>query len=234
MQIYKSDLSINVRLQALKCLAELNDDNFRDALKVSINDPFEYIRRKSADWMGEIGESEYLPVLMDPLFYDESVRVSFNVRNSLTFISPTKADEILKNYIGDLPDFVSKKELLSGIEASLNRSNEWLFKELIPHIQSDTLKEKTKLQEIRTFRNYKFTEGIPFLLTELKNPKQSLNSRVYIAEALGWYSFHKLSGEIIKTIDELLTEKNQDSRLKDELLRTRNRFTAGHNDVMLP
>ncbi|MHC1737830.1 MAG: HEAT repeat domain-containing protein [Ignavibacteriaceae bacterium] len=234
LQIYLSDLSINVRLQALKCLAELNDDTFRDVLKVSINDPFEYIRRKSADWMGEIGELEYLPVLMDPLFYDESVRVSFNVRNSLTFINSREADKILEKYIGDLPYFVSKKEILSVNKASLNRSNIWLFEELIPHIQSDTLKEKTKLQEIRTFRNYKFSEGIPFLLSELKNPKQSLNARVYIAEALGWYSFHKLSGEIIKTINELLMEKNLESKLKDELLRTRNRFLAGHNDVMLP
>lgn len=234
LQLYKTELSINVRLQALKCLAELNDDTFREVLKLSINDPFEYIRRKSADWMGEIGDLEYLPVLMDPLFYDESVRVSFNVRNSITFISSREADKILEKYVGDLPDFVAKQEILSINKASLNRSNVWLFEELIPHIQSDTLNEKKKLAEIRTFRNYKFSEGIPFLLSELKNPNQSLNARVYLAEALGWYSFHKLSGEIIKTIDELLLEKNLESKLKDELLRTRNRFLAGHNDVMLP
>jgi len=234
LQLYKTDLSINVRLQALKCLAELNDDTFREALKLSINDPFEYIRRKSADWMGEIGDLEYLPVLMNPVLYDESVRVSFNGRNSLTFISSTEAYKAIEKYLGELPDFVSKNEILAETKASLDRSNVWLFEELIPRVQSDTLKEKAKLQEIRTFRNYKFSEAIPVLLSELKNPKQSLNARVYIAEALGWYSFNKQRAEIIKTVDELLNEKNLDKRLKDELLRTRNRFLVGHNDVMLP
>lgn len=232
--IYMNDPSVNVRLQTLKCLAELNDETFREVLKQSIKDPYEYIRRKSADWMGEIGKVDYIQYLIELIIFDESPRVSFNGRNSITYISSTKAIKEVEGFVANLPDFMEKGKILSGIKGSLERSNIWLFEELIPHIESDTIKERTKLGEIRTFRNYKFNEGIKSLLKELKNPKQSIEARIYIAEALGWYSFNIQKNEILREIEEILTDKNLDSKFRDELVRTKNRLVEGHNDVMLP
>lgn len=233
-EIYLTDPAFNVRLNALKCLAELNTSSFHEILKTSINDPFELIRRKTAEWMGEVGLKEYLPFLTKQIIVDESPRVTFNGKSSLTFISSTLAKEECDKFISAMPDVASKEILKSQLNSSFNRSDEWLNKEIIPHIMSDTLKLKNKLQEIRTFRNYKFAEAIPFLLEQLKNTKQPDSVRSYIAEALGWLTFYYDRKKIIEAMDEVLESSSVSNQIKKEVLRTKNRLTIGSNDVMLP
>lgn len=233
-EIYFSDPAFNVRLNALKCLAELNTTTFHQILKKSINDPFEFIRRKTAEWMGEIGLKEYLPFLAKQIIIDESPRVSFNGKSSLTFISSKLAKEECDKFIDALPDVASKEILKNQLASSFIRSDEWLNKEIIPHILSDTLKLKSKLQEVRTFRNYKFAEAVPFLLEQLQNKKQPDSLRSYIAEALGWFTFYHDREKIIKVVDEVLNSKDTPQIIKNEVLRTKNRLLAGSNDAMLP
>jgi len=232
--IYLSDPSFNVRLNALKCLAELNTSSFHEILKTSISDPFELIRRKSAEWMGEVGLKEYLPYLVKQIIVDESPRVTFNGKSSLTFISSKLSKEESHKFINAMPDVASKEILKSQLNSSFNRSDEWLNKEIIPNIISDTLKLKSKLQEVRTFRNYKFAEAIPFLLEQLKSTNQPDSVRSYIAEAFGWFTFYYDRKKIIDAMDEVLESSSLSDQIKKEVLRTKNRLMIGSNDVMLP
>lgn len=233
-EIYSNDESINVRLNALKCLAEINGEIFHEILKISINDPYEFIRRKSAEWMGEVGKVEFLPYLVKQVITDESPRVTFNGRSSLTFISPLKAKEETEKFVESMPDIASKELIKSQLETSLIRSYEWLNNEIIPHILSDTLKLRSKLSEIRTFRNYKFIEAVPFLLEQLRNEMQPDSVRRYIAEALGWFNFYYERGTILSVLEETLNSHNTPAEVRKEIIRTRNRILAGQNDVMLP
>jgi hypothetical protein len=233
-EIYFGDPAFNVRLNALKCLAELNTSTFQEILKKSINDPFELIRRKTAEWMGEVGLKEYLPYLVKQIIVDESPRVAFNGKSSLTFISSTLAKEECDKFINAMPDVASKEILKSQLNSSFNRSDEWLNKEIIPHITSDTLKLKSKLQEVRTFRNYKFAEAIPFLLEQLKSTNQPDSVRSYIAEALGWFTFYYDRKKIIDVMDEVMESSSVSNQIKKEALRSKNRLSIGSNDVMLP
>lgn len=231
---YLKDESVNVRLNALKCLAELNTSYFHEILKTSINDPFELIRRKTAEWMGEIGLKEYLPYLVKQIIIDESPRVTFNGKSSLTFISSTSAKEECDNFINTMPDVASKEGIKTQLNSSFDRSEEWLNKEIIPHILSDTLKLKSKLQEIRTFRNYKFAEAVPFLIEQLKSKNQPDSVRSYIAEALGWFTFYYDKRKIIDSMDEVLESPSVSNQIKEEALRSKNRLIIGSNDVMVP
>ncbi|NWF88200.1 MAG: HEAT repeat domain-containing protein [Ignavibacteriaceae bacterium] len=233
-EIYLNDVSYNVRMNALKCLAELNNAAFHEVLKKSINDPFELIRRKTAEWMGEIGLKEYLPYLVEQIIVDESPRVTFNGKSSLTFISSSLAKEESKKYVNELPEIASKDGLIKELCSSFERSDEWLYKEIIPNIISDTLKLKSKLQEVRTFRNYKFVDAIPFLLDQLINNNNPDSLRSYIAEALGWFTFYYDKGKIIDSLNEILESAVLSNQLRKEVLRTKNRLVTGSNDVMLP
>lgn len=233
-EIYLSDHSFNVRLNALKCLAELNTSAFHEILKKSITDPFEFIRRKSAEWMGEVALKDYLPYLAKQIITDESPRVTFNGKSSLTFINSLEAMRICDSLINSMPDVVSKETLAKQLNASFTRSDEWLKKEIIPHILSDTLSLKSRLQEVRTFRNYKFTEAIPFLLEQLKSPNLPDSMRSYIAEALGWFSFYYDRGKIITVLNEVLNSEGTSNLIKTEALRTKNRLLTGSNDAILP
>lgn len=233
-EIYLTDASINVRLNALKCLAELNGKIFHKTLMISINDPYEFIRRKSAEWMGEVGKEEFLPYLVKQVIADESPRVTFNGRSALTFISPMKAKEEADRFVESMPDIASKDFIKSQLETSLVRSHEWLNNEIIPHILSDTLKLRSKLSEVRTFRNYKFIEAIPLLLEQLQNEQQPDSVRRYIAEALGWFNFYYNRDIILSALEQTLQSANTPAEVRKEVLRTRYRLLIGQNDVMLP
>lgn len=234
VNLYLSDNSANVRLNALKCLAELNSKAFHNILRFSINDPIEFIRRKTAEWMGEVGLKDYLPLLVNQIITDESPRVSFNGKSSLTFFGSILAKEESNKYIDAMPETTSKDILKKQINSSLARSDEWLNKEIIPNILNDTLKLKSRIQEVRTFRNYKFIEAIPFLLEQLKNTKQPDSLRSNIAEALGWFTFYYNKEEIIKAMGDILDSNAVADIIKKEALRTKNRLLIGQNNVFLP
>lgn len=233
-QIYLNDYSANVRLNALKCLAELNSKAFHNILRYSINDPLEFIRRKTAEWMGEVGLKDYLPLLVEQIITDESPRVTFNGKSSLTFIGSTLAKEECDRYIDNMPESTSKDVLRKQLNSSLVRSDEWLKKEIIPNILNDTLKLRSRIQEVRTFRNYKFVEAIPFLVEQLKNSKLPDSLRSNIAEALGWYTFYHNKSEIIKAMEDVLNSSDTPDMIKNEALRSKNRLLIGQNDVFLP
>jgi HEAT repeat protein len=234
VNIYSTDASFNVRMHALKSLAELNDDAFRQILKLSINDPYEFIRRKSAELMGEVGDTSYIPFLAKTILTDESERVSFNGKSSLEYLGALTSLRKIESALNNMPDNVSKEKLKNLMNASFKRSDEWLNKELIPDIFSDTLKIKSRLSQIRTFRNYRFRNGIPELikLALMKNEKAIV--RVNTIEALGWYSFSLQKDNIILACNEIINDKTNPDELIQEAIRSKNRLITGANDVLLP
>ncbi|MFA6980877.1 MAG: HEAT repeat domain-containing protein [Ignavibacteriaceae bacterium] len=232
--IYQKDKSFNVRLHALKSLAEINGDGFRNILLKSINDPSEYIRRKSAEWMGEVGDEKYLPELIKAVFTDESDRVVFNGRSALGFISIKKSAGAIKSYIANLPESDMKIKLAKSYLPSLDRNQAWVFDEIIPNIKNDTLKLSKRIQEAKTFRNYKFRDAIPVLIEILGDKKQPDSLRNSIVEALGWFSFSLEKNNIISAVEKIVADKSSNEYLRNEAIKTKNRLVAGANDAMLP
>lgn len=231
---YVSEPSINIRLHLIKCLGENNSDEFRKILLKSISDPYEYIRRKSVEWMGEIGDTIYLQYLVNSILYESSKRVSFNALTALWFIDINKAAIELKKQINEMPEIASKEKLLSYYNSSADRNRKWLYDELMQNIYSDTSKLKSKLNDTRTFRNYKFHEAIPYLLKLLVDEKQENQLRINIAEALGWYTFSIQKDLILNTIQKLINRPNKKNELNQELIRSKNRLIIGANNSFLP
>ena len=232
--IYLKDKSFNVRLHALKCLAEINGDGFRKILFSSINDPSEYIRRKSAEWMGEVGDPKYLPSLIKQVFTDESERVVFNGKSALGFISIKNSTEGVKNYISQLPSSDYKNQLEKLYMPSLVRNQTWVFDEIIPNILNDTLKLKKRISEAKTFRNYKYRDAIPALIEILLDKNQPDSLRNSIVEALGWFSFSLEKKNIISATEKIINDPTSSAYLKDEAVKTKRRMIEGVNEVMLP
>ena len=73
-----------VRYTCMSLLEELNDQNFREVLKLAVTDPYEFIRRIAIHRMGRIGAPEFLPFIIDTYLNDYlSERVNFNVLTAL-------------------------------------------------------------------------------------------------------------------------------------------------------
>ncbi|MDR3611083.1 MAG: HEAT repeat domain-containing protein [Ignavibacteriaceae bacterium] len=234
VKIYETDPSFNVRMHSLKCLAELNKSSFHEILRKSINDPYEFIRRKSAEWMGEVGDTSYIPLLVHTILTDESERVTFNGKSSLEYLGASASFREIEKELDEMPVNVPKDKLLKLMKASYDRSNEWLYKELIPQIFSDTLKLKARLSQIRTFRNYRFINAIPEMIKLALMKNENAIVRTNTIEALGWYTFSLQKDNILAACDVIIKDKSNPNELVQEAIRTKNRLITGANDVVLP
>lgn len=233
LSIYRSDESVNVRLQTFKNLVELNSEGFEEILFETVLDSYEYIRRISARLIGQIGKDEYLPVLAKQALMDESVRVVFNGRGSLGVMNHSKAIEEINNFVNELPSITAREKMRDGLIRSMNYSSNWLNEELFPNIKNDTLSMRARLNAVRTFRNYNFHEGVPALVNIALDEKYPEIIRRNIVEALGWFNISYQRKIIIEMCDKLISSGVSDT-IKDEAVRTKNRILAGLNNTMAP
>jgi hypothetical protein len=234
VEIYENDKSFNVRLEALKCLAATRSEEFENILLKAAEDPSEMIRRLTMIWMGKIGREGYLPVLAERLFYDHSDRVSRHSKEAMGFINSTKAKQVCTRMIENMPHSADKEILTKNTTHSLKRTHGWLYDELLPAIQSDTLELKDKIGSVRTFRNYTFHDGIDELIGVMGDNQTDSKLRIKIAEALGWFTFSHRREEIITACNELLQDEGISSELKQELIKTRKRLNHGPNNPITP
>lgn len=231
VKIYRTDSAFNVRLEALKCLADSRSQEFEKLLSVSVNDPFELIRRFSVNWMGLIGRHEYLPLLAQKTLWDVSERVSYTAKSAIEKLGPLQADSACRAVYEAQP---KQTERIENMSKSFRRSYEWLWQEILPTVKNDTLSLKARIAEARTFRNYQFIDAIPELLRIATDPQQPLQLRQATLEALGWYYFSCQRATIITTCETLLNDKNVPESVRLEAAKTRARLLTGPNDPVNP
>ncbi len=234
IDIYKSDPSFNVRLHAFSSLAELNSPVFQELLKETINDPYEFIRRKSVKIMGKIGKDEYIPILLKQSIHDPSPRVSFNAKTALSVLNPSKASEAAEKIIDGMADFIPKELLRQNLIRKFNRNDQWLNEELLQKAFDDTLKISKRINSIRTFRNYNFVEAIPELLVLAQDEKQPEKLRLAAIEALGWFNYCDISDKVIAVCENLSSRDSVPESIKEEAVKTKNRLLAGCNVSLTP
>ena len=227
IEIYTQDPSANVRLEALKSLANLRTPAFRKLLETSIYDPSELIRRISANWMGHIGDKGYIPVLANRRAKDISERVSFSAKSSLEILFAHPCAD----------DFLAEIAETNGLDtAKINyqyrRSQSWLNDEILPTITDTALTAKKRMSKVRTFRNYNFTPGVKTLIEIAQNENDDPVVRVGCIEALGWFSMNPNYKELIS---ELQSISNSDiPEVKAEAIKSIKRLEAGPNQVITP
>lgn len=230
LSAYRTDESYNVRLQALTALAELNTPSFQNVLKESIQDPFEFIRRVSAVWMGKVGNRDYLSIMAKQLVSDESERVIFDLKKSIAFIDPVAGYEELEKSLNQMPDAADKENLREMMKGSILNSSDHLNKELLPNIKNDSLRIRKKVKEIESLRVYNYIQAVPELLQLAQNNKEDVAIRVATLEALGWYALSNNREAILRACDEIMSMGDTPQQVRDEALRTKNRIKEGFNN----
>lgn len=231
-KIYLNDPSPNVRLMAIKCLAQLRDKNFEDILLKSINDPNELIRRFSVQWMGFIGKKEFLALIVRASFDDESDRVRYNAKSVMELINSDEKIQIINQEI--------EKILNEKIKFNFTRDDFFIRipdkkrqKEIFDVIENDTVSLRKKIYEVRTFRKYIYEDAVEKLIEIAKSENKPEELRVAVIEASGWYYF---SPKRFKIIDACKRLQNQDTPLevRQEAIKTINRLVEGPNNPFTP
>ncbi|MEW6508293.1 MAG: HEAT repeat domain-containing protein [Bacteroidota bacterium] len=234
VRIYGMDKSYNVRLQALSCLASLNSEAFREILHKAITDPFGTIRVRSAMFMGNVGDNEFIPDLIDRMLNDACSRVSYTTKNSLTFFDQDIVYDILKNKLEKYSDFFISDETAKMLLNSTKRSKEWLFDDMLKTMWDSDAKPRQRANSIRTFRNYNFNQGVPELIKFALNTDQPKNLRIASIEALGWFYYNLRSEDIIEAMYKLINDPSTELQIKNEAIKTKTRIIKGCNVALTP
>jgi len=234
LNVYKTDPSFLVRMAALKELAVNRSVQFEEILFSSINDPYELIRRFSAQWMGVVGREDYLPALVNTVIFDPSKRAAYSAKTAIEKVGPDKVYPYFEKAIQQLPELTANSDLLIRMEKSYQRSTARLREEVIPELTSDTLAIKKRISAARMLRNYQFQEALPVLLSVILDESDDAQLRVVALEAAGWYTFSHNRSDILEACETLLKRSETPVDVKHEAVKTKKRIIVGYNDPVNP
>jgi HEAT repeat protein len=199
---------------------------------MTVEDPYELIRRKSVSIMGDIGKEEYIPLLVKAIFNDPSKRVRFNAQRALSKIEFKK--EHIGKYLAQVVEFIPKEKAKVYFDKQPFSRIYWLENEIFPAINKDSLKTRKRLQAIRYFRNFRYHPAVDQLINIAKDITCSSQIRTSVLEALGWFTYSIKRLNIMNACDDIINNEVVEKIVKDEALKTKNRLLNGANNPLTP
>lgn len=211
-----------VRMEALKMLSRYGGEDFTEAVRLGLNDPYERIARSSADYAGRIGDVSLLPDIVRVLFEDEDrIRIQYQLNTSLFLFPKEKVIDEVHRYLSASNRMDKKAEMEKAVGSI---ADNFAFRDRGDSVIMDA-KAKTdkRISAIRFLRNNPRTQSLDTYLAFLNDTSVPQNLRVLMAEALGWFDLSCRKADIRSFIRKMLVE-GQSDELKEELLQTLERL----------
>ena len=207
-EIFKTDRNMVVRLQALYALSMCSDKNFQEAVALGFEDVSENVRRHSAHFTGRIGDPAYAEKIFKTVENSlEAQRVQYASESALVSLA-----HFAKEPMSGYP--------YPGFYFNFSRDNY----DFDPNYKTD-INYKRVQSEIRAFRNHPEHQQYDNLLNLLADTNVEKLTRIYIAEAFGWFSNSMYRKEIVGGLKNILAQQpTMDDELKDEIIKTINRL----------
>ncbi|WP_442588860.1 HEAT repeat domain-containing protein [Pedobacter sp. AW31-3R] len=225
-QTYYNSPFSSTRMQAWKLLSQLNNAAFKAVLKDAVNDPYEYLRRRSVNMIGDFGTDDLVPALVQSAVEDwASKRVSYNSGNSLSFMDSKQVIAAFHQVL-QKPGYANDTDILRMIrrqEATMAK----IEKET--KVMSDTSTKasaKERAFTVNMLRTYTYHQLVPEAIRIAGDHAEALKLRLSAVEALGWFPYSYQKNEIIKMCDQIIADKNNAVTLRDEALRTKTYLLA--------
>ena len=223
LKIWKESDEYMLRLQCLHLLEHYNDGNYEKVLKDGADDPYEFIRRKSAFFMGKVGTPEMAAELADLYMRDyNSLRVAHNVG----FVCAHFPDSLfLKEFEKKFAeaDWIYDRELFHEKAENCFRAA-FSIESSTGKIIGDKNNGYRKFY-ISGMRNQPYPQYAESLLAIVRDSGEVENARVQCAEVLGWFIRAWNRKDIVDGIDAYLKSGEEMSEaLRNELVKTKNRL----------
>lgn len=223
LKTWKESDEYMLRLQCLHLLEHYNDGNYEKVLKDGADDPYEFIRRKSAFFMGKVGTPEMAAELADLYLRDyNSLRVAHNVG----FVCAHFPDSLfLKEFEKKFAeaDWIYDKELFHKKAENCFRTA-FSIESSTGKIIGDKNNGYRKFY-ISGMRNQPYPQYAESLLAIVRDSGEVENARVQCAEVLGWFIRAWNRKDIVDGIDAYLKSgEEMPEALRNELVKTKNRL----------
>jgi len=217
---FKSDYFV-VRLEALKLLSWLDNEDFLAVLPAALNDSYELTRRLAANFVEDNGSDNLIPALVSSFISDPtSNRVKFKVIEAIKYMNldkvkseleKQKSNLVLYNY-SDIDDVLGKFDSYRASE-----------KQNIETILDHKSKVSQKRLAISQYKNNPTANVIDPLLAFVSDTKQEKQLRILAVETLGWYNYSYRKTEIVEGLKKLI-DNNENAFLVNEITKTQNRL----------
>lgn len=212
-----------VRLEALRLLSLLDNDDFIEVLSFAAADSYELTRRLAVEYIARNGSDILIPALARMMLNDNtSERINFKIGSNLKMVDLEKLEKELLSQASkrDIYDKSSIDDYLKKIESEKQGKAESIA----------TMKDKTKsvknIQfEISRYRNHPVSADADVLLSILSDAEYDASLRLSAAEVLGWYNYSFRKGYIIDRLAEIASSMT-DIPLQNEINKTIRRLSA--------
>ncbi len=224
LAIFRNSDEALVRLQALYSLAEHDDANFIEALKLAANDSYELVQRTALHLIGESGNDALIPTIIAANMTNSlSERCRFNAMNALTLFPKDKLlAEFQRQFNAPSLRLIDKEKTGKRYEKLIVAATE-KWGEYVDMAVSPNTTAKKRLSAIRGLRNYCPHHRIPEILNYLRTQAQP-DAQVALLEMLGWHTLSYQVPAIDKCADEMSRDNSLKPEVRNEALKTVNRL----------
>lgn len=226
LDTYRTSPYYMLRLQCLHLGAHFCDGSYTELLKLAADDPYEFIRRKAAYYMGKVGAPELAEYLAQMYINDYNAhRIMFNITQSLGYFPKEVITEAFGKVIGGA-DWIFDKErftedAMKEVESALGMSS-WM--QGIVRNEGD-MSPRLRAAYSKNLRNNPYPLLAGDIIAAVKNPGEELSFRVSCAEYLGWFVRAENRGEIISELTSFATGTDIPASLRNEIEKTVNRLS---------
>lgn len=220
---YFSSSSYMVRLQCIHLLPFYNDNNFKEVLKSSIYDPYEFIRRKSIYAMGRVGYDEFIPSVVSVYINDYlDERVAFNAVFAFDMLDIPKVKAEFEKQLSQNSAIYDKARAKDQFFKRIESRERLAAGSL--NLTDKKMKKGERLFSVSFLRNNNYHTPVERYLATLADKSEDSLIRLRLAEALGWYTYSYKKQIIIDSCKKIASEEPDGSALKNELIKTANRL----------
>lgn len=222
---YMTSPSAVVRGTAMMLAERLDDENYKQILMKASTDSFEFTRRIAVTRMGQKGDEDFIPLLIDSYINDNnSARVMF--QNTFALASFDR-DKVLK-------------AIDERFDGSTMYDAAAMKEDILRYV--DTRTEDGYPSKRKNFVDREDKRWRPFYITALKNQplhqyvddfvkiladeSEEERIRVLMAEALAWFDLSVHKQKIASTCRQLLDRGGMSEELEREVQRAYSRLTS--------
>jgi hypothetical protein len=219
---YSSPYAV-VRMEALKQLSHIRDDNFISVVGDGLNDSYELVRRFAATYCQESGDPRLIPSLIKAVTEPNvSKRVKYQAVQALGYFDKEILIKELNSHFNcvDTSNYIGVifRETRLSIEKQENS-----VKETVRLITAAGTDDKERKFEIKSLRNNTYHTIVPDLC-EYLNQAPGEKTEIMLIEALGWFNYSYRRDEIAKECRQILSSDKYSENTKKEAKRTISRL----------
>jgi hypothetical protein len=225
-KIYTTASSRNLRMEALRLLAHIGDTNYLAVAGMALRDPYELIRRKSAEWIAKAGHDQFIPQLIDMLIaFPDDARTNWVGERALSVMNSEVLLKVLEEKKATAAFWYKPDEWLASMK-KLAADGKRSAAETLKGILDKKASENDRIQKVRLLRNMYYHHLIPQLLQVAADASEPVAVRKNLIEALGWFSNSYNKPLIVEACNKLIALNDTPEVLKAEAIQTLGRLQS--------